>query len=280
MLAVILAGLRTQRKRLLSLASTAATGGAGEAVHDTRVALRRLAAVARLSGDVPAQGDGEALRVAARDLRRELSLARTSEVSRALFVSRCARGQVRAMDAESLASEMFPDTGCITIDSAALRKITELAGDRILELRKATGSVEERRRIERRLARRVERRALRAVKRLEPRLPPHRKDIHRVRILAKHARYALEAARPFVAADERLLEAFKEFQESAGHAHDLEELETAISGAGSGHEGLRTVQAEIRAEARAAVRHARKSGGKLLAALSEWPPRKNSRIPS
>lgn len=75
-----------------------------------------------------------------------------------------------------------------------------------------------------------------------------------------------------------MLEALKEFQESAGHAHDLEELKRALSGIRSGHERLRTVQAEIHAESRAAAQHARNSGERLLAALSEWPPKKSARI--
>jgi CHAD domain-containing protein len=271
-LAVVLARLRSQRTRLLAFAGTEASRSS-EVVHDTRVALRRLAAVALLSRGVPARGDGEPLRIAARDLRRRLTPARTAEVCRELLLSRASPGK-KGQRARSLADELFPVAdGPVPVDPEALREVARLADDRMVTLRNAAASAAGRARLERRLARRVERRCLRAVERLARRLPPRLEDIHRVRILAKQARYALEAAQPFLTNAVPILAALEEMQETAGDAHDLQELEAAITAASRGRADVATLQGEIRAEAVAAAERAQESGRKVLSVLSARPPK-------
>jgi CHAD domain-containing protein len=237
------------------------------------VALRRLAAVARLSRGVPARGDGEELRVAARDLRRRLTPARTAEVCRELLLSRASPGK-KGQRSRRLADELFPAAdGPVTLDPEALRGVARLADDCMVSLRKAAASAAGRARLERRLARRVERRSLRAVERLARRLPPRPRDIHRIRILAKQARYALEAAQPFVTNSVLILAALEGLQETTGDAHDLQELEAAVTAARRGRPNLAALQAEIRAEAVAAAERAQDSGRKVLSVLSARPPK-------
>lgn len=273
-LAVVLAALREQRSRLLALARLAETEGSEELVHDARVALRRLAAVARLSRGVPEKGDGETLRLAARDLRRRLSSVRTAEVCRALLVSRAAPGRTSRDRARRLARELFPGgDGGVTVDPRTLRGVARLASARIRELMLASRAGETGPELEARLARRVERRSLRAVKRLARVLPPRPRELHPVRIAAKHARYAVELARPFLSEPAPLLVALKEFQELAGDAHDRQELEAALAASPLGHPDLEALRAGIAAETAAAAARARASGQRLLALLSSRPPR-------
>lgn len=111
------------------------------------------------------------------------------------------------------------------------------------------------------------------MERLARSLPPRLRDIHRVRILAKQARYALEVAQPFLTDTAPFLAALKEIQETVGDAHDLQKLGAAITAAGCARRDLATLRAEIRAEARATAGRARDSGQKLRVVLSARPPR-------
>ncbi|MGA7993093.1 MAG: CHAD domain-containing protein, partial [Thermoanaerobaculia bacterium] len=105
-LAALTAALSKRRSTLETLLAGAAGPPAGERLHAVRVALRRTVSLARLTRDVPTKDSGEALRRAARDLRRALGTRRMHEVAVAILRARFRRDARRRAAAERLAARL------------------------------------------------------------------------------------------------------------------------------------------------------------------------------
>lgn len=278
------AALSERRARLDALLARVSGPPGGEALHDLRVALRRIAALARLTGDVPRRGDGKALRAAARDLRRALSVRRTQDVARKLLLSRFRRDPRRRAVAVRLAARLAKegDPGPSPERTRALlarlrRAFTrrDLAFARLHD--PLTGTADPG--AEKRLAKSVRRRLRRAAKRLRDAGTPGPAGLHPARILARDLRYGLEFAGDAMPAPDALVPILAEFQDTAGHAHDLAELIGEVrrlagrSRAADRREALRLLPPLLAAEERAVAR-AQASSRRLLARLDlselEW----------
>ena len=279
------AALSERRARLDALLARFVGPPSGEALHDLRVALRRTAALARLTGDAPRKGSGRALRIAARDLRRALSTRRTEDVARTLLLSRFRRDPRRRAVAERLAQRLAREGDRGPSPARTRELLTRLR--RNFTRREAslarlhdplTGTADEG--AEKRLAKCVRRRLRRSAKQLCGAGVPTPAGLHPARILARDLRYGLEfasAAMPAVAA---LVPLLMEFQDTAGDAHDLAELVTQVrrlAGRARPAErraALRLLPPILAAEERALAR-AQGSSRRLLARLEgarfEWP---------
>ena len=223
------AGLSERRARLDALLARVSGPPAGETLHDLRVALRRAAALARLTGDVPRKGAGNALRTAARDLRRALSVRRTQDVARGLLLSRFRKDPRRRAVAERLAARLAkegdpgPSPERTRALLARLRRAFMRRQAALARLHDPlTGTVHQR--AEKRLAKCVRRRLRRAAKRLRGAGVPGPAGLHPARILARDLRYGLEFTGGAMPAPAALLPRLMEFQDAAGAAHDLSEL--------------------------------------------------------
>ncbi len=278
------AALSERRARLDALLARVSGPPAGETLHDLRVALRRAAALARLTGDVPRKGAGNALRTAARDLRRALSVRRTQDVARGLLLGRFRKDPRRRPVAERLAARLAKegDPGPTPERTRAL-----LARLRRAFMRREavlarlhdplTGTVDQR--AEKRLAKSVRRRLGRAARRLSGAGVPGPAGLHPARILARDLRYALEFTGGAMPAPAALLPLLMDFQDAAGAAHDLSELigeVRRLAGRARPAErraALRLLAPLLGAEERAVAR-AQASSRRLLARLSgmdfEW----------
>lgn len=253
-------------------------------LHDLRVTLRRIAALARLTGDAPRKGAGKALRAAARDLRRALSVRRTQDVARSLLLARFRRDPRRRAVAVRLAARLAKegDPGPSPERTRALlarlrRAFTrrDLAFARLHD--PLTGSADPL--AEKTLAKSVRRRLRRAAKRLRVAGTPGPAGLHPARILARDLRYGLEFAGDTMSAPDALVPLLTDFQDSAGHAHDLAELIGEVRRlAGRSHtagrrEALRLLPPLLAAEERAVAR-AQASSRRFLARLDlselEW----------
>ncbi|MFI5119428.1 MAG: CHAD domain-containing protein [Thermoanaerobaculia bacterium] len=278
------AALSERRARLDALLARVTGPPGGEALHDLRVALRRIAALARLTGDVPGAGDGKALRVAARDLRRALSVRRTQDVARSLLLTRFRQDPRRRTVAARLAARLAKegDPGPSPERTRALlarlrRALTrrDLAFAQLHD--PLTGAADPL--AEKMLARSVRRRLRRAAKRLRDAGTPGPAGLHPARILARDLRYGLEFAGDAMPAPEALVPLLTEFQDAAGRAHDLSELIGEVrrlagrSRAADRREALRLLPALLAAEERAVAR-AQGCSRRLLARLDleelEW----------
>ncbi len=273
------AALSQKRARLDSLLGRLAGPPSGEALHDLRVALRRIAALARLTGDVPGKGAGRALRTAARDLRRALSARRTEDVARGLLLSRFRRDPRRRPVAERLAARLSRegDRGPVPERTRALlarlrRAFTrrEAALARLHDPLTGTADAGH----AKDLARSVRRRLRRAAKRLRHAGVPGSSGLHPARILARDLRYGLEFAREAMSASEDLVPLLTEFQDAAGAAHDLAELVALVrrlagrSRTAERRAALRLLPPILAAEERALAR-AQASSRRLLARLGD-----------
>jgi CHAD domain-containing protein len=278
------AALSERRARLDALLARVSGPPGGETLHDLRVALRRIAALARLTGDVPRKGDGKALRAAARDLRRALSVRRTQDVARSLLLARFRRDPRRRAVAARLAARLAKegDPGPSPERTRALlarlrRAFTrrDLAFARLHD--PLTGTADPG--AEKTLAKSVRRRLRRAAKRLRDAGTPGPAGLHPARILARDLRYGLEFAGDAMPAPDALVPLLAEFQDAAGHAHDLAELIGEVrrlagrSRAADRREALRLLPPLLGAEERAVAR-AQASSRRLLARLElselEW----------
>lgn len=223
------AALSERRARLDALLARVTGPPAGEALHDLRVALRRAAALARLTGDVPRKGAGNALRTAARDLRRALSVRRTQDVARSLLLGRFREDPRRLPVAERLAARLAkegdpgPSPERTRALLARLRRAFMRRDAALARLHDPlTGTADER--AERRLAKTVRRRLGRAAKRLCRAGVPGPAGLHPARILARDLRYGLEFTGDAMSVPASLLPLLVNFQDAAGTAHDLSEL--------------------------------------------------------
>lgn len=279
------AALSERRARLDALFARLSGPPSGETLHDLRVALRRIAALARLTGDAPRKGSGRALRTAARDLRRALSTRRTEDVARGLLLSRFRGDPRRRPVAERLAGRLAKE-GDPGPAPARMR-------DLLARLRRAfarreaalsglhdplTGTADAG--TEKMLAKTVRRRLRRSAKRLQAAGVPGLAGLHPARILARDLRYALEFTGAAMPAPAVLVPLLMDFQDTAGRAHDLSELIALVrrlagrARTAERRAALRLLPPILAAEERALFR-AQASSKRLLARLEdlefEWP---------
>lgn len=278
------AALSERRAKLDALLARISGPPGGETLHDLRVALRRIAALARLTGDVPRKGGGTTLRTAARDLRRALSMRRTQNVARSLLLARFRNDPRRRAVAVRLAARLAKegDPGPSPERTRALlsrlrRAFTrrDLAFARLHD--PLTGTADPL--AEKKLAKSVRRRLRRAAKALRDAGTPGPAGLHPARIIARDLRYGLEFVGDGMAASDKLVPMLAEFQDAAGHAHDVAELIAEVrrlagkSRAKDRREALRLLPPLLAAEERAVAR-AQASSRRLLARLDlkelEW----------
>jgi CHAD domain-containing protein len=279
------AALSERRARLDALLARLSGPPSGEALHDLRVALRRIAALARLTGNAPRKGSGRGLRIAARDLRRALSTRRTEDVARALLLGRFRRDPRRRPVAERLAARLAKEgdpgpSPARTRDllSRLRRAFTrrEAALARLHD--PLTGTADSA--TEKGLAKNVRRRLRRAAKLLQAAGVPGPAGLHPARILARDLRYGLEFTGIAMPTPAVLVPLLMDFQDTAGAAHDLSELIVEVrrlagrSRTVDRRAALRLLPPILAAEERALAR-AQASSKRLLARLKdmefEWP---------
>jgi CHAD domain-containing protein len=251
-------------------------------LHDLRVALRRTAAVAKLTRGFPDPGSGEPLRLAARNLRRSLSPSRTLEVAAGLLGRRFRRDPRRRKPAEALAARIVP--------REKARRPRRRAGDRgLAAVRKAfTLRDAELARLARpfffapasaanvTLAKLVRARLRKKKRRLLFAGLPDESTLHPARIAAKDLRYSLEFVRHLVAGVPELLTAFQRFQDAAGDAHDRIELISLVERFAKRRSpalrrAARTILPALRLDAARTLRRARSSAGSLFRLLEALP---------
>ena len=278
------AALSERRARLDALLAGLSGPPSGETLHELRVGLRRIASLARLTGDVPRKGSGRALRVAARDLRRALSTRRTEDVARALLLSRFRKDPRRRPVAERLAARLAKegDSGpspARTRDFLARlrRALTRREAALALLFDPLNGTADEG--AGKRLGKTVRRRLRRAAKNLQASGVPGSAGLHPARILARDLRYGLEFTAPAMPAPAALVPLLVDFQDAAGAAHDLAELIAEVrrlagrSKTADRRAALRLLPPILAAEERALAR-AQASSRRLLARLAnvefEW----------
>lgn len=214
--------LDQQRTRIEALCA-GASGLSGDALHDVRVALRRVGAIARLLRGFPREGDGRELGPAARDLRKALSPSRSHEVCRSRLLRRFPRDEARRAAARSIAARMVPPGRSeAPTPGGILDTLGPLLAARLDELHRA--AEESGPEVEPRLRRRLGRRLRRRRRRLLDLGVPERSGIHRFRIETKHLRYALEPFEREIPGTRELLRTLRRMQDAAGDAHDREEV--------------------------------------------------------
>lgn len=281
LVAHLAATISSQRARIEEVLARAERLDDERVLHDLRVALRRTAAVAKLTRGFPEHDSALPLRRTSRDLRRFLSPHRTLEVSVARLRVRFRRDPARHAVALRLAARLGPETD---------RKETGRSGDvRLAALRAAFAiRAAELSRFSRpfagvvasgtdaRLARLVLRRLeKRRTKLLEGGIPD-REDLHATRIAAKDFRYGLELVRDFVPDTAPVLAALRKFQDTAGDAHDRLELAALVGRAARTPAERRSIRLLVPALSRDASRAllaARREGEELLGRLASFPIR-------
>ena len=258
--------------RLRALADRARAGGDTDLVHDVRVALRRLEALARLFRDVPGRGDGEPARAAARELRRRLSRLRSEEVGRALLAERAGEA------GEGLEALAFPGAlPAVRVEDADVVKVALAASGWGRRLAAAfEGPFAPRAAGESTVRRRTRRRVRQLLDELASLLPPRRKTLHDARIAAKRVRYALEILEPLDPDVPALLRLLRAFQEVAGDVHDLAELSVrvreAVSAAADVPPAADAVAAGLEADLETQLEVARRQGRALGRAVRRFRP--------
>jgi CHAD domain-containing protein len=284
LVSLAMAALSERRARLDAVLAGLSGPPSGEILHDLRVGLRRIAALARLTGDAPRKRSGRALRIAARDLRRALSTRRTEDVARTLLLNRFRRDPQRRRVAEGLAGRLAKEGDPGPSPARTRELLARLR--RALTRREAalarlhhplTGMADEA--SEKRLAKAVRRRLRRAAKRLQTAGVPGAAGLHPSRILARDLRYGLEFTGSAMPASAALVPLLTDFQDSAGAAHDLSELIAQVrrlagrSRTSDRRAALRLLPPILAAEERALAR-AQASSRRLLARLKitkcEW----------
>jgi CHAD domain-containing protein len=251
-------------------------------LHDLRVALRRAAAVAKLTRGFPDAGSGEPLRVAARNLRRSLSPSRTFEVAAGLLGTRFRRDPRRRKSAETL--------GALIVPPEKARRPRRRSGDRgLAALRRAFSLRDaELARLARpfvfapvtaadaALARLVRSRLRKKKRRLLFAGLPDETSLHAARIAAKDLRYSLEFVRHLMPGVPELLPAFQRFQDAAGDAHDRSELIAIVERVARRRSpalrrAARTILPVLRADAARTLRLAQTSARGLFRLLEALP---------
>ncbi len=251
-------------------------------LHDLRVALRRTAAVAKLTRGFPDESSGEPLRVAARNLRRSLSPSRTLEVAAGILGTRFRRDPRRRKPAETLAALIVPhekarrprrrsgDRGL-----AALRRAFSLRDAELARLARpfffapvtaADAS----------LAKLVRARLRKKKRRIIFSGLPDEISLHAARIAAKDLRYSLEFVRHLIPGVPELLPAFQRFQDAAGDAHDRIELIAIVERVSSRRSvalrrAARTILPVLRLDAARTLRRAQGSARGLFRLLEAVP---------
>ena len=256
--------LSSHSGRLRALAARARRGGDEELVHDVRVALRRLEALARLFRDVPLESDGNAVREPARALRRRLSLLRSEEVGRALLAQRT------DATAPGFAALVFPvDLPAVRVGASELTLVGRAVAAWRRRLASAfDGPFAPRAGGEAEVLRRTRRRLRKRLSELAGLLPPRRKTIHPARIAAKRVRYALEIVEPLDPGVGSLLRLLRAFQAAAGDAHDLVELAVRVRAVG----GAETLVQALEADAGRAISAAQRRGAALAGPIRRMRP--------
>jgi CHAD domain-containing protein len=231
----------------------------GTSVHDIRVALRRTAALSRVSKGIPANGAGNALAKEAREIRKLLTERRTREVLVARLKERFAEdgrrhalalGAARKLEAGA-GTDPGPADSQFERSVARLRRCFET---RDRELGALLSSGKWATAADRALRRRASRRIGRLVRRLAEMGVPDRRTLHPFRIAAKRLRYALELLEESVPGATPLLRELRHFQELSGDAHDRIELVHAVRHAASGVLAFRELLGPLELDARRAVR--------------------------
>ncbi len=257
--------LSSHSRRLRRLAARARKGGDEELVHDVRVALRRLEALARLFRGVPSEGDGEAVREPARSLRRRLSLLRSEEVGRALLAQR-----TESTD-PGLAELVFP-IGLPAVRVGAV-ELTPVGRAVAVWRRRLSSSFDgpfaPRAGGEAEVLQRTHRRLRRRLSELASLLPPRRKTIHPARIAAKRVRYALEIVEPLDPGVGPVLRLLRAFQAAAGDAHDLLELAARVRAVRGAETLARALEADAGRAISAALRRGVALSGPILRMRSQ-----------
>ena len=272
LLALLGEGLAAHGTRLRALEARARAGGDDDLVHDARVALRRVEALAGLFRGSPGKGDGEAARASARALRRRLSVLRSEEVGRALLARRV------ESPGDGPMALVFPEAlPGVRVGAQDLRAVEQrLAAWRRRLSSALNGAFAPRDGAEKLLLRRTRRRLRRRLAGLAALLPPDRKTVHAARIAAKRARYALETVEPLEPGARPLLRLLRSFQDAAGDAHDLLELAARVRAAGgrspAPDEALLRLAHALEADAERAVSAARRRGAALAAPVRGLRP--------
>lgn len=285
LVARLAAAVSEQRAQIEAILARAVRLDDPKVLHDLRVALRRAAALARLTRNFPTPDSGDPLRRTARDLRRFLSPHRTLEVTVERLNRRFRSDPARHAVAKKLAARIAPPSGG-TADSAKEGQLRLAALRAAFTIRDAELSrisrpfvPETASRGEVVLARLVRRRLRKRRTRLLRAGVPERDTLHPLRIAAKDLRYGLEFVRDLVPGVPALLKEFQRFQDVAGDAHDRIELihvvgEAAASGSPALRRGARSLAIPLERDAALALRRARSSARALLSRLSrceiEW----------
>ena len=281
LVARLAAAVSEQRAQIEAILARAVRLDDPKVLHDLRVALRRAAALARLTRNFPTPDSGDPLRRTARDLRRFLSPHRTLEVTVERLNRRFRSDPARHAVAKKLAARIAPPSGG-TADSAKEGQLRLAALRAAFTIRDAELSrisrpfvPETASRGEVVLARLVRRRLRKRRKKLLAAGLPERETLHPMRIAAKELRYELEFVRGLVAGVPELLREFQRFQDAAGDAHDRIELIRLVAEASAAappplrREGIR-LGPVLERDAALALRRARTVAGVLLERLSEF----------
>ncbi len=281
LVAHLAATVSSQRARIEEVLARAERLDDERVLHDLRVALRRTAAVAKLTRAFPEPDSARPLRRTSRDLRQFLSPHRTLEVSVARLRVRFRRDPPRHALALRLAARFGPAPdrkGAARDGDIRLAALRAAFAIRVAELSRfsrpfasvvASGT-------DARLARLVLRRLEKRRTKLLEGGVPDRENLHAARIAAKDFRYSLELVRGFVPDAAPLLAALRKFQDTAGDAHDRLELAAIVGRAAKTPGERRTIHLLVPALSRDASRAflvARREAGGLLTRLASFPIR-------
>jgi len=284
LVAHLAAAVSVQRARIEEVLARAERLDDERVLHDLRVALRRTAAVAKLTRSFPSPDSGEPLRRTARELRRFLSPQRTLEVCVARLGTRFRRDAARHAVALKLAKRIAPAAGDAPASRdghlllTALRAAFAIRDAELSRFSRPFAAILPSRSDER-LARLVRRRLRKRRSRLLAAGMPERDTLHALRIAAKDLRYGLEFVRDLVPGVPGLLKEFQRFQDVAGDAHDRIELihlvgEAAAAGPPALRRGARSLVVPLERDAALALRRAQASARALRSRLSsreiEW----------
>ena len=281
LVAHLAATVSSQRARIEEVLARAGRLDDERVLHDLRVALRRTAAVAKLTRGFPEPDSARPLQRTSRDLRRFLSPHRTLEVSAARLRVRFRRDRGRHAIAVRIATRLGPPPdpkGAARDGDVRLAALRAAFAIRTAELSRfsrpfagvvASGT-------DARLARLVLRRLEKRRTRLLEGGVPDRETLHATRIAAKDFRYGLELVRGLVPDAAPLLAALRKFQDTAGDAHDGLELAAIVGRAAKTPGERRSFQLLVPALSRDASRAflvARREAEELLARLASFPVR-------